>query len=113
MKSLDDIHTDHNAPRTDLNIGNIFQFDFDFPFISDKNLATAFQSYFTSFVRSGSPNTYRETDSFPATIDMVPATVGTYVKMTDVGLLAFSTIDGPDTRKDRCDFWESGVWTGR
>lgn len=99
--------------RTDLNIYNLFQLDFDLNFITEKNLATGFQSYFTSFVRSGSPNTYRQTGSLPPTIDMVPATVGTYVKMLNVGLLKFENVDGADTRKDRCDYWESGVWTGR
>lgn len=99
--------------RTDLNIYDIIQVDIDIPLISDNNLATGLQSYLTSFVRTGNPNTYRQSGALPPTINMVPSVVSTTDKVLNVGLLAYSIGQDDDSRKDRCDFWESGVWTGR
>lgn len=98
--------------RTDLNIYDIFQFDLDITFLTEKNLATGWQSYLTSFVRSGSPNTYKQSGALPGTITWNQATVGNSVSVLDVNLLGYSnTLDG-DAVKDRCDFFNSGVWTG-
>lgn len=99
--------------RTDLNIYNLIQIDLDLNFLTSKNIATGFQSYFTSFARSGNPNTYREKGGFPATIDMVQSTVGDTVKVVNVKILSYSIDQDEDQSKDRCDFWQSGVWTGR
>lgn len=99
--------------RTDLNIGQVLQVDLDIDFLTQKNLATGFQSYITSFVRSGDPNTYREQGSLPPTKEFPKAVVGDRVTVLDVNVLGYSTVADPDTPKARCDYWQSGSWTGR
>lgn len=97
--------------RTDLNIYDILQVDIDINFITEKNYATAFQSYLTSFVRSGNPNTYRQKNSFPPTVDFPKATVGKEVKVLDVTtLVGFQVTTDNDSDSARCGFWNSGVW---
>jgi carboxylesterase type B len=73
--------------------------------------ATVFQGYFTSFVRSGNPNTYREKGI--KAIDFPKAKVGQYVTVLDVNLRGFREITDKEVPKDRCAWWQSGVWTGR
>ncbi|KAI5815645.1 Alpha/Beta hydrolase protein [Pyronema omphalodes] len=99
--------------RTDLNLWNIFQLDIDIDFITQKNLATGFQSYLTSFVRSGDPNKYRQKGGIPWTIDMPKAEFGKTVKALDVGLLGFKGINDDLMDQEKCGFWGSAVWTGR
>lgn len=99
--------------RTDLNIGQLLQIDIDIDFVTQKNLATGFQSYLTSFVRSGDPNTYRESGSLPPTQVFPKATVGDSVTVLDVDVFGYSVASDPDTPKARCAYWQSGSWTGR
>ncbi|RPA91844.1 alpha/beta-hydrolase [Choiromyces venosus 120613-1] len=100
--------------RTGLNISQSLQVDFKLNFITDKNLATGFQSYLTSFARTGNPNTYRESGSFPSTRTFPQATISSSGSTAlDIGLLGFNTIIDPNTPADRCAFWEGGSWTGR
>lgn len=100
--------------RADLNIGQLLQFDFDIDFITQKNLATGFQSYITSFVRTGDPNTFREIGSLPPTQSFPKAALGENgVTMLDVNLFGYSTVTDPDTPRGRCSYWQSGSWTGR
>ena len=98
--------------RTDVNIGSL-QLDFNIPWLSDHNLATGWQSYLTSFVRSGTPNTYRQSGNLPPTRDWPLAEVTAKgVKALGVQLLGFRWSVDEDTN-DRCDFWRGGSWTGR
>lgn len=99
--------------RTDLNIGQVLQVDIDVDFLTQKNLATGFQSYLTSFVRSGDPNTYRESGSLPPTKTFPLAAVGDFVTVLDVNVLGYNSISDPDTPKTRCAYWQSGAWMGR
>lgn len=99
--------------RTDLNIGQLLQIDIDIDFITQKNLATGFQSYLTSFVRSGDPNTFRESGSLPPTQTFPKAAVGSGVTMLDVDVFGYSVVTDPDTPQGRCAYWQSGAWTGR
>ncbi|KAF8246312.1 alpha/beta-hydrolase [Wilcoxina mikolae CBS 423.85] len=101
---------------TDFNFLNIFQVDVPgIDTLTRKNVATALQSYLTSFVRTGNPNTYREFDNLiPHTVDVPPATVAQFVKVVDINVLKFQVVDdNPESRRDRCDFWQSAVWAGR
>lgn len=98
--------------RPGLNIGPI-EIDFSLDFLTSKNLATGWQSYLTSFVRAGDPNTHRERGGLPPTRDWPKSTVGSKVQLLDMDLLGFSVEGGDDTDAGRCDFWEAGVWTGR
>jgi len=75
--------------------------------------ATVYQSYLTSFVRSGNPNTYRLEGTTPKSIEFPKTTVGQYVKVLDIDLPGFSVITDEHVPKDRCAWWQSGVWTGR
>ncbi|KAH8152829.1 uncharacterized protein LAJ45_03055 [Morchella importuna] len=99
--------------RSDLNIGQVLQVDFDLDFVTQKNLATGFQSYITSFVRSGDPNTYKESGSVPPTATFPVTNAGDTVKVLDVNISGYSTINDPDMDKTRCAYWQSGAWTGR
>lgn len=99
--------------RTDLNIGQLLQIDIDIDFLTQKNLATGFQSYLTSFVRTGDPNTYRESGSFPPTTSFPKATVGNGVTVLDIDMFGYSVATDPDTPAGRCAYWQSGAWTGR
>ncbi|TGZ77361.1 alpha/beta-hydrolase [Ascodesmis nigricans] len=99
--------------RTDLNLYDILQIDLDINFITQKNYATGFQSYLTSFARSGDPNKYRERLGVPPTIDMPLAKVGNQVKVLDMTLTGFKSTDDDDTAKPQCDFWFKDTWTGR
>ncbi|MCJ1379135.1 hypothetical protein MMC17_002235 [Xylographa soralifera] len=68
-------------------------------------LATAYQSYFTSFVRSGNPNTYRE---FLTTVDWPVVDIGTGEQLSNVlnvGDTGFSLVDDTQTPRSNCDFW--------
>ncbi|KAF8466995.1 Alpha/Beta hydrolase protein [Kalaharituber pfeilii] len=98
--------------RTSLNIGNL-QLDFDIPFLSNNNLATGWQSYFTSFVRCGDPNTYRQKGAFPATRDWPLSDIKNGGVMSlNVDILAYSWVLDADC-SSRCDWWQGGLWTGR
>lgn len=99
--------------RTDLDIGQVLQVDVDVDFLTQKNLATGFQSYITSFVRSGDPNTFRESGSLPPTQAFPLAAVGEGVTVLDVNVLGYTVVSDPDTPRDRCAYWQSGAWTGR
>ncbi|KAK6503168.1 hypothetical protein TWF481_008201 [Arthrobotrys musiformis] len=95
-----------------INLGPI-ELDFSIDFLTSKNLATGWQSYLTSFTRSGNPNTYREKGGLPATSEWSKATIGSEVYALDMDLLGFRMKNDPDTDAARCNFWKSGVWTGR
>ncbi|KAF3936946.1 Acetylcholinesterase [Dactylella cylindrospora] len=95
-----------------IDLGAI-ELDFSINFLTSKNLATGWQSYFTSFVRSGNPNTYREKGGLPPTIEWAKATVGSKVRVADVDLFGWRMTDGDDTDATRCNFWKTGVWSGR
>jgi len=85
----------------------------DINFLTTKNIATGFQSYLTSFARSGDPNTYREQGGFPPTMDFPQTQIGSDTTVMNMDLLGFSIQDDSNTDAERCDFWQSGVWTGR
>ncbi|KAJ6261206.1 Acetylcholinesterase [Drechslerella dactyloides] len=89
------------------------ELDFNLDFLTSKNLATGWQSYLTSFVRSGNPNTYRESGGLPWTVNWDKSRVGDTVSALNMDLLGFSMIGDPDTDAGRCGFWQSNVWTGR
>ncbi|KAK6351249.1 hypothetical protein TWF718_004419 [Orbilia javanica] len=95
-----------------INLGPI-ELDFSIDFLTSKNLATGWQSYLTSFTRSGDPNTYRERGGLPPTSEWSKAVIGSEVKALDMDILGFRMKDDPDTDAARCNFWKSGVWTGR
>ena len=68
-------------------------------------LATAYQSYLTSFVRSGNPNTYRE---ILTTVDWPVVDIGTGEQLSNVlnvGDTGFSLVDDAQNPKSNCDFW--------
>lgn len=72
--------------------------------------AEGYQSYLTSFVRSGNPNTYRATGWFtsPKTINWPLAQVGDGEEMSnvlDAREAAFSLISDTQNLKTNCDFW--------
>lgn len=97
--------------RTDLNIGD-FQIDFDFPFISGNNLMTGWQSYFTSFVRAGNPNTHRQVFALPFTKNWPLSDVKSNgISALDVNILGFDVETDTDAG-NRCDFWKAGAWAG-
>ncbi|KAF3925434.1 Acetylcholinesterase [Orbilia brochopaga] len=89
------------------------ELDFSLDFLTSKNLATGWQSYLTSFVRSGNPNTYRESFGLPWTVNWDKSRVGDTVSALNMDLLGFSMINDPDTDATRCGFWQSNTWTGR
>ncbi|KAF3917832.1 Acetylcholinesterase [Dactylellina cionopaga] len=96
----------------DIKLGPI-QLDFSLSFLTSKNLATGWQSYLTSFTRSGNPNTYRERGGLPGTSEWAMAQVGDQVTVLNMDLLGFSMKYDEDTDAARCNFWKSGIWTGR
>lgn len=88
-------------------------FGIDLP--SGENLATAVQSYLTSFAICGDPNTYRQSGGLPATIKFQQAgsTTGN-MKVLNINLLGFSTLSSdPDSPADRCAFWQTGAYAGQ
>ena len=72
-----------------------------------------FQSYLTSFVRSGNPNTYREKGTTPKSIEFPKTKVGKNIKVLDINLPGFSEVTDKHVPKDRCAWWQSGVWRGK
>jgi len=81
--------------------------------IPDQSLATGWQSYFTSFVRSGTPNKYRQCGKLLPTRDWPLAEVTAKgVMALEMNLLGFSWVLD-DKTNERCDFWRGGSWTGR
>ena len=79
-----------------------------FPIIT--TFSEAFKSYFTSFVRSGNPNTYRKILSLPLTINWPLATgasssqqAGNVVDITDLG---FYLVNDNEATLDTCQFWQ-------
>jgi hypothetical protein len=72
--------------------------------------AEAYKSYLTSFMRTGNPNTYRQTGWFtsPPTINWPTATVGDGEMMSNVlnaREAAFALIEDDQNPKSSCDFW--------
>ncbi|EPS41516.1 hypothetical protein H072_4565 [Dactylellina haptotyla CBS 200.50] len=96
----------------DIKLGPI-QLDFSLSFLTSKNLATGWQSYLTSFTRSGNPNTFRERGGFPATSEWQKATVAAEINVLNMDLFGFSMKSDEDTDAARCNFWKSSAYTGR
>ncbi|EWC46875.1 hypothetical protein DRE_03887 [Drechslerella stenobrocha 248] len=95
-----------------ISVGPI-QIDFSLDFVTSKNLATGWQSYLTSFVRSGDPNKFRERGGLPPTSDWAKAQVRDTVTVLNMDILGFSMRSDPDTDATRCSFWQNALWTGR
>lgn len=74
-------------------------------------LSTAMQSYFTSFVTTGDPNTNRVVFDLPSTIQWdhpVSNHSGEQIMgVLNVGDFSFSTINDTQNEKSACDFWRS------
>jgi carboxylesterase type B len=70
--------------------------------------ATAYQSYLTSFVRSGDPNTYRAIFDIPTTLPWSTAdtSADALSGVIDAGDLGFSWITDQDTTASACRFWQ-------
>lgn len=79
-----------------------------FPLIT--SFSEAFKSYYTSFVRTGNPNTYRKILSFPSTIDWPLASGATTSQnmknVVDITDLGFWTTDDDQIQLDTCRFWQ-------
>ncbi len=100
--------------RTDFDIGQYIDIDLDLGFLTNDNLATAYQHYLASFVLTGDPNTFRQRNSIPSTIDWTPATEKNgVVTIFNIDLPGFSYQADPDEPADRCAFWQAGGWAGR
>ncbi|KAI5781690.1 Alpha/Beta hydrolase protein [Peziza echinospora] len=98
--------------RTTLNIGAL-QLDATIPFLTNNNYATGFQSYLTSFVRTGDPNTHRQLLALPLTKSWATSSVTSEgVVGLELGLLGYSTTTDKDSSAARCDFWRNGAWKG-
>jgi len=98
--------------RSGLDIGHL-QIDINIDFLTEKNLATGFQSYLTSFVQTGDPNTMREIGGFPSTQYFPQTVVGDTLTSLNMDLLGFSVRNDQYTDSMRCDFWQNNAWTGR
>ncbi|KAK6539036.1 hypothetical protein TWF694_010583 [Orbilia ellipsospora] len=95
-----------------IDIGPV-QIDFSLAFITSKNLATGWQSYLTSFTRTGNPNTYRERGGFPGTSEWQRAQLGPEITVLNMDLLGFRMQNDENSDSARCNFWQSGLWAGR
>lgn len=79
-----------------------------FPLIT--TFSEAFQSYFTSFVRSGNPNTYRKIWSLPLTINWPLAAGASSAQnmqnVVDITDLGFWNTEDDQIQLDTCRFWQ-------
>jgi hypothetical protein len=71
--------------------------------------ASGYQSYLTSFIRTGNPNTYRASNASPATINWPLVDVaGTGEQMSNVlqaKEAGFSLVDDTQNPASNCEFW--------
>lgn len=82
-----------------------------FPLVSGfERFAQAYQSYLTSYSRSGDPNKYRRRSNLTSTVQWGKVgNSGTEDVLTGVlkaGNLSFEVVDDLQTRRSVCDLWE-------
>lgn len=72
-----------------------------------EGISESYQSYFTSFVKTGDPNSDRSIVNIPPTIEWNhPNSSGEEITgVLDVGDLGFSTVADSQNPKSACDFW--------
>jgi len=70
-------------------------------------ISTAMQSYFTSYITTGDPNTNRKIWNLPPTVQWNhPRSAGEQVSgVVNVGNWGFSTVSDDQNEKTACDFW--------
>ncbi|KAK6525141.1 hypothetical protein TWF694_005287 [Orbilia ellipsospora] len=81
--------------------------------LNGQNFATSWQSYLTSFIRSGNPNTLPTAGVLQPPAQWLIAKIDAKVTSLNVGFLKYEMQSNDDLDSARCDFWKSGVWTGR
>lgn len=70
--------------------------------------AEGYESYLTSFIRTGNPNTYRKASASPATINWPTANVGTgemIGNVLDARIRGFTLVNDDQNLKTNCNFW--------
>jgi hypothetical protein len=74
-----------------------------------KGISWAYQSYLTSYVKTGNPNTQRAIFNIPSTIPWEhPESSGEEIGgVLDVGDLGFSWVQDQTNMKTPCDFWRN------
>lgn len=80
--------------------------------INSSGVWGAMQSYVTSFVRTGNPNTYKSTKSKVKALDLpMPVVNASGLEMMNIKFGEMYMELDDETPKEHCDWWQSGVWT--